>query len=274
MPPSLVTDVPAAMLRAIDLVAWTAPKAPAADRAPAERRRPADPVAVDVLFEEVQALFAEDAAKARTGAKADLAALRRMIERTALALEASDVMLGLACATTSRPVDPVALHRARALVFALATGLQLGYAGARLVDLGLTAARVDAGTPRPAAALDDTALRTTTECFARLLGPTVAGRGLSPYAALHGMVRGRHGVHVPAALRALIGAVGCFPPGTLVRLNSGDTGRVISVNRRHPLRPGLEIVRTMQGQRLTEPRRVDLAEAPFLHIVGPLEGEA
>jgi len=88
------------------------------------------------------------------------------------------------------------------------------------------------------------------------------------------MVRGRHGAHAPSALRALIGALGCFPPGTLVRLNSGDTARVISVNRRHPLRPGLEVVRDMQGQRLTEPRRVDLAEAPFLHIVGPLEGEA
>ena len=48
----------------------------------------------------------------------------------------------------------------------------------------------------------------------------------------------------------------------------GEVGRVIAVNRNHPLRPRVEIVADGKGQRLTSPKTTDLAEAPFLYITG------
>src|SRR5207245_8252607 len=65
-----------------------------------------------------------------------------------------------------------------------------------------------------------------------------------------------------------LSAISVFPPGTLVRLNTGEVGRVTAVNRHHPLRPRVEIVADGKGQRLGSPKSTDLAEAPFLYITG------
>jgi len=61
-----------------------------------------------------------------------------------------------------------------------------------------------------------------------------------------------------------------FPPGTLVRLNTDEVGRVIGVNREHPLRPRVEVMLDAKGQRLPHPKILDLSEAPFQYITGPV----
>src|SRR5437868_5180250 len=101
MPPAVVTGSPA-MYRAIDLVTWTAPP-------PSSTVEP-DPLRAETVFEELQAFFADDASKARTGEKADLSRLQTAIERSVSVMEASDALVGLACATPARTGDPVALH--------------------------------------------------------------------------------------------------------------------------------------------------------------------
>ena len=58
-------------------------------------------------------------------------------------------------------------------------------------------------------------------------------------------------------------------PGTIVRLNTGEVGSVVAVNRNHPLRPRVEIVDGKTGP-LAAPKIVDLSEAPFLYITGPV----
>jgi hypothetical protein len=45
---------------------------------------------------------------------------------------------------------------------------------------------------------------------------------------------------------------------------------VVAVNRHHPLRPQVEVVLDGKGRRLGAPRIVDLAEAPFVYITGPV----
>ena len=56
----------------------------------------------------------------------------------------------------------------------------------------------------------------------------------------------------------------------VVRLNTEEIGRVVAVNRNHPLRPRVEVVADSKGHRLPAPKVIDLSEAPFLYITGPV----
>ena len=73
-----------------------------------------------------------------------------------------------------------------------------------------------------------------------------------------------------ALIKALLSEISVFPPGTVVRLNTDEVGRVIAVNRNHPLRPKVEVLSDGKGQRLPAPKLIDLSEAPFLYITGPV----
>jgi hypothetical protein len=70
-------------------------------------------------------------------------------------------------------------------------------------------------------------------------------------------------------VKALLNDVTVFPPGTMVRLNSGEIGSVVAVNRNHPLRPRVQIVAGKTGPLATR-KITDLSEAPFLYITGPV----
>jgi hypothetical protein len=82
-------------------------------------------------------------------------------------------------------------------------------------------------------------------------------------------VRSKHLAFSPALIKALLAEVSVFPPGTLVRLNTGEIGQVTAVNSDHPLRPRVEVVSDSKGNRPAKRTTVDLAEAPFLYIEGP-----
>jgi hypothetical protein len=51
-----------------------------------------------------------------------------------------------------------------------------------------------------------------------------------------------------------------------VKLNNGFTGRVISVNRRHPMSPVVEILYDTEGRKKEEEFYIDLLANPLLHI--------
>ena len=91
---------------------------------------------------------------------------------------------------------------------------------------------------------------------------------LRPHEAIREIVRTKHEAFPSQLVKALLSEISVFPPGTLVRLNTGDVGRVTAVNRNHPLRPRVEIVADGKGQRLVAPKTTDLADAPFLYITG------
>jgi hypothetical protein len=91
---------------------------------------------------------------------------------------------------------------------------------------------------------------------------------LRPHEAIREIVRSKHEAFPSQLVKALLSEISVFPPGTLVRLNTGEVGRVTAVNRNHPLRPRVEIVADGKGQRLVSPKSNDLADAPFLYITG------
>jgi len=83
-------------------------------------------------------------------------------------------------------------------------------------------------------------------------------------------VKSKHEAFASPLIKALLSEISVFPPGTLVRLNTGEVGRVVAVNRNHPLRPRLEVVADGKGHRFPTPKTVDLSEAPFIYITGPV----
>ncbi len=106
------------------------------------------------------------------------------------------------------------------------------------------------------------------DTYTGLTMPPAPRPRLRPHEAIREIVRSKHEAFPSALVKALLSEISVFPPGTLVRLNTGEVGRVIAVNRNHPLRPRVEIVADGKGQRLTSPKTTDLADAPFLYITG------
>ncbi len=108
------------------------------------------------------------------------------------------------------------------------------------------------------------------DTYTGLTVPPSSRPRLRPHEAIREIVKSKHESFASALVKALLSEISVFPPGTLVRLNTGEVGRVVAVNRNHPLRPRVEILADAKGQRLTAPKTTDLSEAPFLYITGPV----
>jgi HD-GYP domain-containing protein (c-di-GMP phosphodiesterase class II) len=111
------------------------------------------------------------------------------------------------------------------------------------------------------------------DVYVGLTAPPSPRPGLPPHEAIREIVRGKDEAFSPALIKALLSDISVFPPGTMVRLNTGETGRVVAINRNQPLRPRIEVVDGKSGP-LPTPKLVNLAEAPFLYITGPVSGTA
>jgi len=108
------------------------------------------------------------------------------------------------------------------------------------------------------------------DTYTGLIVPPTQQPGLRPHEAIREIVRAKHESFPPALIKALLNEISVFPPGTLVRLNTGEVGLVTGVNRNHPLRPRIEVVDS-RGQQVPSAKVIDLSEAPFLYITGPVE---
>ena len=125
---------------------------------------------------------------------------------------------------------------------------------------GLAGAQVD----------DDAKVLGLVDTYSGLTVPPSAKPRLRPHEAIRDIVKTRHEAFPPPLIKALLSEISVFPPGTLVRLNTDEVGRVTGVNRDHPLRPRVEVLLDTKGQRLPQPKLIDLSEAPFLYITGPV----
>lgn len=61
-------------------------------------------------------------------------------------------------------------------------------------------------------------------------------------------------------LKAFMGHMALFPIGTIVKLSTGEVGRITGANRDKPFRPILKILWDAEGSAVEPPRKVDLAD--------------
>ncbi|HEU4371126.1 MAG TPA: HD domain-containing phosphohydrolase [Methylomirabilota bacterium] len=108
------------------------------------------------------------------------------------------------------------------------------------------------------------------DTYTGLTLPPTARPRLRPHEAVREIVKSRNEAFPAPLIKALLSEISVFPPGTVVRLNTEEIGRVVAVNRHHPLRPRVEIMADSKGQRLSAAKTVDLSESPFIYITGPV----
>ncbi len=111
------------------------------------------------------------------------------------------------------------------------------------------------------------------DTYMGLIFPRPPGQRVRPYQAMRQIVSSKHEDFPTPLIKALLAEISVFPPRTVVRLNTGEVGRVIAVNRNHPLRPKVEVVADSKGHPLAVPKVLDLSEAPFIYVTGPAEEE-
>jgi len=111
------------------------------------------------------------------------------------------------------------------------------------------------------------------DTYTALIFPRPPGRRLPPHEAIREIVRSKHEDFATPLIKALLTEISVFPPRTVVKLNTGEVGRVIAVNRHHPLRPKVEVVADLKGNPLPTPKILDLSEVPFIYVTGPVQEE-
>jgi hypothetical protein len=112
------------------------------------------------------------------------------------------------------------------------------------------------------------------DTYTALTVPPSSRPRLRPHEAIRDIVKTRNDQFPSPLIKVLLSEISVFPPGTIVRLNTEEVGRVIAVNRNHPLRPQVEVFADAKGNRLGAAKVIDLSEAPFLYITGPVGDDA
>lgn len=121
------------------------------------------------------------------------------------------------------------------------------------------------------AILPDALVLGLVDTYAQMTALPATRPQFRPHEAIREMLRWRHGAFPPALVKALLSEITVFPPGSQVRLSTGEAGTVVKVNRRHPLRPQVAVHARAAGLRPALARIVDLGEAPFIFISGSSE---
>ena len=94
--------------------------------------------------------------------------------------------------------------------------------------------------------------------------------GLAAYRAMQKIIEGRNKEYSSRVIKAFVDVVTLFPIGSLVKLNSGEIARVVTINPVRPLRPVVEIFINSRGGRISKPRRLDLEMEPLIYISKPI----
>ena len=98
-------------------------------------------------------------------------------------------------------------------------------------------------------------------------------RGRLPFEAVKEIIQTHKAKFDPKVVRVLLTKLSAFPIGSLVKLNSGASGRVVSTDETSPLRPDISILYDAQGRKVREERVIRLREYPILHITDAIYEE-
>jgi HD-GYP domain-containing protein (c-di-GMP phosphodiesterase class II) len=93
-------------------------------------------------------------------------------------------------------------------------------------------------------------------------------KSMLPFDAMREIIQGMEGHFAPHIVRGLLQVLSIYPVGSIIRLNTGEIGRVISANPESPMRPVIELLLDPLGHRVDPPKIMNLTEHPLVYIKG------
>ncbi|HEX8948805.1 MAG TPA: HD domain-containing phosphohydrolase [Dissulfurispiraceae bacterium] len=105
-----------------------------------------------------------------------------------------------------------------------------------------------------------------SDIYAAMIQPRPYRPRYLPFDAVKRIIASAKGQFPHSIIKTLVNEFSVFPTGIYVKLNSEEIGRVITASRIAPLRPVIEILYDANGQKLKEPREVDLMRDHVLQI--------
>lgn len=94
---------------------------------------------------------------------------------------------------------------------------------------------------------------------------------MSPNEVIKGIISLKEVLFNSNVIKALIEAIGVYPVGSWVEINTGEICRVLSTNENLPLRPVISVVFDRNKERLKKIHTIDLKSNPSLYIKRPVE---
>jgi HD-GYP domain-containing protein (c-di-GMP phosphodiesterase class II) len=94
---------------------------------------------------------------------------------------------------------------------------------------------------------------------------------LLPHHVLRVMIEEHERTFEPGLVKSLVESLSLYPPGSFVRLSSGDVGRVVAINKGLPTRPKVKVLVDSQGRRVAAPSVLNLAAHPILYVADAVD---
>lgn len=108
-----------------------------------------------------------------------------------------------------------------------------------------------------------------SDVFDALVSERPYRRRLLPHEAIKELLVAERATFPREIIKALVEQLSVYPLGTTVRLSTGETGTVVGVNVRYPLRPIVKVDEAGGAENL-ETRRIDLSLTPLVGVIEAL----
>ncbi|MEQ1793758.1 MAG: HD domain-containing phosphohydrolase, partial [Nitrospira sp.] len=108
-----------------------------------------------------------------------------------------------------------------------------------------------------------------SDVFDALISDRPYRRRLFPHEAIKELLVAERATFPREMIKALVEQLSVYPLGTTVRLTTGETGTVVGVNVRYPLRPVVKVDEADGGE-IQESRRIDLSLTPLVGVIEAL----
>ncbi len=112
------------------------------------------------------------------------------------------------------------------------------------------------------------------DVFDALISPRPYRRRLLPHEAIRELLVAERTAFPREIMKALVEQLGVYPLGTVVRLNTGETGVVVRTNRRYPMRPIVRVGEKHEAGDSAHSNEIDLSAVPLVSIVEALDPPA
>ncbi len=109
------------------------------------------------------------------------------------------------------------------------------------------------------------------DVYEALTHPRVWRERYIPHEALKKIIESAEDEFDLSFLKVFIEKISLYPPGSYVRLNSGEIARVIGTNSGLPTRPKVKAIIDNEGKKIKEQKIIDLSKTSIVYIIEPVD---